>query len=164
MKMKTKGLKLMMLSAILFFSMEPLAFGSAVTMEDMMNRLENLSTIIQEQQKEVKRNPEHNRDIAANDGSPTSEGVEHGGQAEDQGNIADIAPDHIPHRDHALALNPGDQADNQFGRGGPERNDRKADDDRPDSQTPCQFRRSLDEPFRPIIEHDQADNEKQNEN
>jgi len=55
MKMKTNGLKLMMLSAILFFSMEPLAFSNAVTTEDMMKRLENLSTIIQEQQKEIER-------------------------------------------------------------------------------------------------------------
>jgi len=55
MKVKTRGIGAILVMAILFLLNGPHAFSSPVTMEDMMKRLDNLSAIIQEQQKEIER-------------------------------------------------------------------------------------------------------------
>jgi hypothetical protein len=50
-----KAIGAMLLTGLLIVWGQPRAFSGAVTTDDMMKRLENLSTIIQEQQKEIDR-------------------------------------------------------------------------------------------------------------
>ena len=55
MKMRIKGMFLASLAAGLIFSWQPSAFSGTPTTDEVLKRLDDLSTIIQQQQKEIER-------------------------------------------------------------------------------------------------------------
>ena len=121
--------------------------------------LESSDVGIEGNEQKIKGNTEHNRYVPADGGRAALYRLQRGGQAENQGDITDIAADHVPHRDHAFAFDGRYNADHQFGRRCPEGNDGQADEKRGQAETSRKAGRSLYKPIRTEVQHQQTDDE-----